>query len=309
MPSPNQLTHTPIADGLLFGEGPRYRDGLLYLSDMTGRAIYAIDPSSGEKKLLCLAENQPNGLCFLPDGSLIWSSMFDAKIYRLDLTTGVNTLYADMSHIMTGYSGDMTIDSSGRVYVDDTGAKVLHGEKPQPGRLLVIDPKGCVSVAADNIVFPNALMISNDGQSIYCAETFGYGLLKWDLAADGTLSNRQNIWSPASISPTGQSGNTTDGILGIDGGCMDAEGGIWLGLLAFNKFIRLDRDGNITDEIKVNGHATACTLGGEDGKTLFLITNWFSEDEEGLFAAMTGKRTKCRISCTRVEVGKGTARP
>jgi sugar lactone lactonase YvrE len=314
---PTQLTHTPIpAEGLLFGESPRYRDGLLYISDMTGRAIYTVDPSSGEKKHLCVAENQPNGMCFASDGSLIWSSMFDAKVYRRDAATGVNTLYADLSHIMTGYCGDMAIDSSGRVYLDDTGAKVLHGEQPRPGRLLVIDPAkdgstaaATATVAAENIIFPNALFISNDGKSIYCAETCGYGLFKFDLAADGTLSNRQKVWSPAAISPTGQTGNTPDGIFGIDGGCMDAEGGMWLSMLGLEKFIRLDQDGNITHEISANGHATACTLGGEDGKTLFLVTNSFSEDEESLFTAMKGKRTKCTISYARVEVGKGTARP
>lgn len=308
MPSPKQLTHTSIADGLLFGESPRYRNGLIYISDMTGQAIYTIDPSSGAKKQLCVAENQPNGMCFAPDGSLIWSSMFDAKLYRHD-STGTNTLYADLSNIMTGYCGDMAIDASGRVYLDDTGAKVLHGEQPRPGRLLVINTDGSAAVADENIIFPNALFISNDGRSIYCAETFGYGLLKWDLGSDGSLSNRQKVWSPAAISPTGETGNTPDGIFGIDGGCMDGEGGMWLSMLGLEKFVRLDQEGNITHEIKTKGHATACTLGGDDGKTLFLVSNWFSEDEDGLFAAMKGKRTKCTISYARVDVGKGTARP
>ncbi|KAJ0418593.1 hypothetical protein BJY00DRAFT_314745 [Aspergillus carlsbadensis] len=308
MPFPKQLTHTFIADGLLFGESPRYRDGLLYISDMTGQAIYTINPLSGAKNKLRVVENQPNGMCFAGDGSLIWSSMFDAKLYRRD-STGVDTLYADLSSIMTGYCGDMVIDSKGRVYLDDTGAKVLHGEKPRPGRLLVIDPDGSATVAAENITFPNALFISIDGKSIYCAETFGYGLLQWDLAPDGTLSNRQKVWSPASISPNGQAGHTPDGIFGIDGGCIDAEGGIWLSMMALDKFIRLDQQRNVTHEIAVQGHATACTLGGEDGKTLFLVTNSFSEDEESLFTAMVGKRTTCTISSARVDVGRGTGRP
>lgn len=308
MAGPKELTHTPITDGLLFGESPRYKDGFIYISDMIGCTIYKIDPSSGEKKKLCHAENQPNGMCFAPDGSLIWSSMFDAKLYRRD-STGETTLYADISNIMTGYCGDMAIDANGRVYLDDTGARVLHGEQPRPGRLLVIETDGSVRVADDNIIFPNALFISNDGESIYCAETFGYGLLKWDVGPDGNLSNRQKVWSPAVLSPNGQTGITPDGMFGIDGGCMDEEGGMWLSLLGLEKFVRLDQQGTITHEIKVQGHATACTLGGDDGKTLYLVTNWVPEDEESLFTAMVAKKTRCSLSYARVDVAKGTARP
>ena len=308
MSAPKQVPHTFLADGLLFGESPRYNGGNLYISDMTGCAIYVIDTSSGEKTILREVENQPNGMCFAPDDSLIWSSMFDSKLYRRD-KSGKDTLYADMTGIMTGYCGDMSIDSTGRVYLDDTGARVLHGESPRPGRLLMIETDGTVKVAEENLVFPNALFIDNDGKSLYCAETFGYGLLKWDISADGQLSNRQKIWSPASIAPNGETGNTPKGLVGIDGGCMDGEGRIWLSLLSLEKFVRLDKTGTVTHEIAVNGHATACTMGGPDGKTLFLSTNWLPEDDENIFTSMVAKRTKCTVSYARVDVAKGTARP
>lgn len=272
MPVVSSPSPTPLATGLLFGESPRFKDGVLYISDMTGRAIYIIDIVSREKQVLTEMENQPNGICFAPDGSLIYSSMLDAKLYRRD-PTGHHALYADMKDIMNGYCGDMAIDSRGRVYIGDTGARVLHGEQPRPGRLLIVEMDGAVDIAEENIIFPNALFISNDARTIYCAETFGQGLIKWDLGSNGKLSNRRLFWSPASISTTGKIGNTPEGIIGIDGGCMDSEGGIWLSMLSLEKFIRLDQQGTVTDEIQVDGHATACTLGGHDGKTLFLVTN------------------------------------
>lgn len=307
MVTPKQLNHTPLADGMFFGEGPRYRDGLLYLSDMTGKTIYTID-RSGTKKVLREVPNQPNGMCFAADGSLIYSSMFDAKVFRRD-TTGKETLYADLSDIMTGYCGDMVIDSVGRIYLDDVGARVLHGEKPRPGQLLMVDTDGSVSVAEKNLMFPNALCITPDGKKLFCAETFGEGLLKWDIGPKGELSNRELHWSPASISPNGMIGHTPHGIVGIDGGCMDSEGGIWLSMLGLEKYVRVNQEGNVTHEIHVKGHATACTLGGEDGKTLYLVTNWYSEEEGSLFTAMVGKRTKCSVSYAVVDTPKGNALP
>ncbi|KKY21328.1 putative gluconolactonase precursor [Phaeomoniella chlamydospora] len=304
-PVPKELTSQFLAGGMYFGESPRYREGLLCVSDMTGRTIYTINVLSGEKEVLVEVENQPNGMCFASDGSLIYSSMFDAKLYRLK--DGHSTLYADMSKVMTGYCGDMVIDQAGRVFLDDTGAKVLHGEKPKPGRLLRIETDGTTEVAAEHIIFPNALFISNDGTSLFVAETFGYGLLKFDLHGSGELLNRQEWWDPASISG-GEKGNTSSGIIGIDGGCMDAEGGVWLSMLSLETFVRLDARGQITHRIKTKGHATACTLGGDDGKTLFLVTNQVPEGED-LFPAMVAKRTTCTVSKARVEVGRGTARP
>lgn len=294
-----------LADGMYFGESPRYRDGLLYLSDMIGRKIYTIDVSTGKKQVLVEVENQPNGMCFNADGSLIYSSMFDAKLYQLK--DGSSTLYADMSHVMTGYCGDMVIDKSGRVYLDDTGARVLHGETPRPGRLLVIETDKTVKVAADDIVFPNGIFINNDGKHLYVAETFRYGLLKYDFETDGNLSNRQDFWSPT-VLPGVKKEEMVAKMVGIDGACMDAEGGIWLSMLGYEEFVRLDPHGKVTHRIKVNGHATACTLGGADGKTLYLVINRVPEGEN-LFKAMVGKQTTCTIATASVEVGRGEARP
>ncbi|KAF4120937.1 SMP-30/Gluconolaconase/LRE-like region [Geosmithia morbida] len=172
MSTKKEYTAKVLTDGLYFGESPRYRDGKLVVSDMIGRKIYSIDPDSGNKEVLL--------------------ELYEYK-------DGKSELYADMSGTMTGYCGDMAIDKSGRVFLDDTGARVLHGETPRVGRLLRIDPDHSVHKVEDKIVFPNALCISADGKTLYNAETFGYGLLKFDLAEDGSLSNRQKVRTPASV--------------------------------------------------------------------------------------------------------------
>ncbi|KAF9893493.1 hypothetical protein FE257_010805 [Aspergillus nanangensis] len=295
-----ELPHKHLAGGMYFGEGPQYHNGLLYLSDMTGRRIYTVDPSSGEKQLLIKVENQPNGMGFAPDGSLIYSSMFDGKLHRFK--DGKIELYADMSHAMTGYCGDMVIDHAGRVYMDDVGARVLHGEKPKAGRLLIVETDGTVKIAAEDLVFPNAIMINGSGQSLIVAETFARQLSKFDIGDGGKLHNRRVIWTPPPVT----SAHDPNGIFSIDGGCIDGEDGMWLSMLSYERFIRLDAQGNITHQIKVDGHATACTLGGEDGKTLYLVTNKAPSDET-FFDGMVNKRTKCTVSTARVDIARGGA--
>ncbi|KEF52941.1 uncharacterized protein A1O9_10847 [Exophiala aquamarina CBS 119918] len=292
-----------LVDGLYFGESPRWRDGKLYISDMTGCRIYTID-ESGHKEVLIEVKDQPNGMCFKDDGTLIYSSMFDRQLHQYK--DGKSQPYADLSSVMTGYCGDMVIDSKGRIYIDDTGARVLHGEKPGPGRLLLIGTDRSVKTVAENIIFPNGIGINSSGKDLFVAETFGYQLNHFDITDDGALLNRTVQWDVNKLAlPPGRERTR---FCTIDGLCIDSEDGIWLSMLNFNAFVRRDAQGNITHQIKVDGDATACTLGGVDGKTLFLVVNR-GPPEKDLFDAMVERETSCIVYSVRVDIGRGSARP
>ena len=71
--------------------------------------------------------------CVRLDCRLVIASRFDRCIYVADGDR--LELYADLSDVVTGYLGDMAVDSVGRLYVDDTGSRVLHGEPLDPRRV------------------------------------------------------------------------------------------------------------------------------------------------------------------------------
>jgi sugar lactone lactonase YvrE len=306
------LTPKPFStnQGLYFGESPRYHapSGNLYISDMLGLKIHAIPPD-GTPHILCEVPNQPNGICFVDDETLIYSSMFDAKLYKRRLSDGHTSLYAGLSQFMTGYCGDMVIDAAGRVYVDDVGARVMHGQEPGPGRVIAVEPEtGEVHVVADNIIFPNGIAIDSSGTSLFLAETFAYRLHRFNIdASTGALTDRQTVWESHAVSAL--TDKPVEKFCGIDGICLDGEDGMWLAMLGYECFIRRDAQGTITHRIDVKGHATACTLGGEEGKTLFLVVNEILEEGADLFVAMKGKRMRCGIWTVEVEVGRGEGRP
>lgn len=300
----SQFRLDKLADGLYFGESPRWREGTLYISDMTGCTIYAID-AMGTKSALLKVEKQPNGMAFTDDGTLIYSSMFDNKLYSYK--DGQSQLYADVSSVMTGYCGDMVIDARGRIYLDDTGARVLHGETPCPGRLILIDTDKRARSVAEDIVFANGISIDSSGQKLFLSALYAYQLLQFNIEEDsGALSDRTVNWETKDLPMAADKQWNRD--CGIDGLCMDAEDALWLSMLGHNAFVRKDVHGTVTHRIEVDGDATACTLGGEDGKTLFLVVNKVPEGR-GLFDAMVARETKCTIYTTKVDVGRGKARP
>ena len=291
-----------LTSGLFFGEGPRWRDGKLYISDMLGKKVYTID-ASGTKTVIAQMPHKPNGMGFLPTGDLILSSMHETRLYRY--TPSGLELYADLCDVYTGYVGDMVIDHNGRIYVDDVGARVFEGEGLKPGRIVIVEPNGEVSVGVEDCNFPNGIVITPDQKTLVFVETFAERLSAVDIV-DGKLVNRRVLLDLTPIFPSPEDRARKRGC--IDGICIDAEGGIWLSMLRAEQFMRINAQGEITDRIPMPGYeCVACTLGGEDGKTLFMVST--KVDGDNIFEAMVNLRTETTIFTTRVEIGRGLGRP
>ncbi len=69
MAEPRQLPQL-LTDDLVFGEGPRWRGGVLWFSDMHGESVWTVDLSGNRTKVLDLPGRRPLGLGFLPNGDL-----------------------------------------------------------------------------------------------------------------------------------------------------------------------------------------------------------------------------------------------
>src|SRR5258706_16126215 len=63
------------------------------------------------------------------------------------------------------------------------------------GVIAVVTPDGESRLVADGVAFPNGMAITPDGSTLIVAESFASRLGAWDIAADGSLSNRRG-WGP-----------------------------------------------------------------------------------------------------------------
>lgn len=296
------LIPTELASGLVFGESPRWRDGSLYVSDMLGLKVLAFD-SHGAQRLVADMPAKPNGMAFLPNGEHLISSMHDAKLYRV--TPEGPVLYADLSTLFTGYIGDMVADAAGRVYVDDVGSRVFEGDSKRTGRIVVVEPDGSASVAADELWFPNGIVITGDGKTLIVSETFEQRLTAFDIV-DGKLRNRRMMLDLTTLAPAGVARELMQGT--VDGIAIDAEDGLWLSMLKAQQFVRIDARGQVTHRVPLPGNeCVACTLGGEDGRTLFLVATHVPGPN--IFEEMIHLRTRSRVLTVRVDVPRGAGRP
>lgn len=264
------MTSTSILrTGLHFGEGPRWHDGRLWYSDFYDHAVHAITLDGVDERIVEVP-GQPSGLGWMPDGSMLVSSMTDRRVLRWDGTT--LSEHADLSAHAGWWVNDLVVAADGTAWVGNFGFDLdsflaehgIEGVLGEPGPtstvLCRIDPDGNVDVAATDIVFPNGSVITPDGGTLIVAETLALRLTAFTINADGSLTDRR-VWADLSA------------VMGApDGICLDAEGAVWIANAIAPMCMRVAEGGEILDTVDTSQTAFACMLGGPEGRHLFVMT-------------------------------------
>jgi len=261
-------TWTPLAREGHYFECPRWHDGRWWAVDFYRYGVLAFGPG-GTEELVMEVEAQPSGLGWLPDGDLLVVSMKDHRVLRR-AADGTVSVHADVSHLVTGHLNDMLVDRTGRAYAGNFGFDLMAGEDPVPTVLVRIDPDGTPSVAAEDLLFPNGMVLT-DGGTLIVAETFGGRLTAFDVGPDGELTGRRTFSEPRPVPEPGDLGSMVAGLqFAPDGLALDAEGCVWAANGVGAALWRISPVGEVLEEVPMpEGLGTfACGLGGEDGRTL-----------------------------------------
>ncbi len=259
-----------VLEGGSYFEGPRWHDGTWWVSDFYRRTVSRVT-ADGEETVVLEVEGQPSGLGWLPDGSLVVTSMKDRRLLRV--ADGELSTLAELGHVCGGHANDLVVDAHGHVFVGDLAFDLMGGAAPVPTLLKRVDPDGSVHVVADGMWTPNGMAISADGGTLLVGETLGNRITAFDLAPDGSVSDRR-VWAEFGPAPTG---GTLEEVLGglslaPDGCTLDAEEHLWVADGLGGRVVRVAPGGSIVEEIPApEGMGLfACQLGGEDGRTLLM---------------------------------------
>lgn len=267
------------ATGLRFGEGPRWHEGALWLSDMFGNRVVRIS-ETGDVATVADVPGSPSGLGWLSDGRLLIVSMRDAALVTAE--NGQIKPYADLSRLCRGTPNDMAVDRHGRAYVGNAGCDLFGGLDPRPTNLVLVD-NGRIREVADDLIFPNGIAIDQSGETLVVAETFAHRLTAFSVAPDGSLYGRRRF--------AALDGRTPDGI------CFDREGAVWVASAETGEILRVRDGGEITHRIDTGGRfAAACATGGPDRRTLFMVVSETTPEQ-----FMRGE-SSCSIETTEIEV-------
>lgn len=236
-----------VLEGLAFPEGPRWHDGRLFFSDMHDHRVVALEPV----EVVFEHTGPVSGLGWDPQGRMLVVSMADRVLLR------DGEPFADLSAFEPEQSNDMVVDRHGRAYVGGFGF-AMGTDTPRGTNLVLVEPNGSARVVADDLLFPNGAVLTDDGSTLVVGESFGQRMTAFDVAADGSLSNRR-VWAQLDGSP--------------DGCCLDAEGCIWVADPLHRRVVRLREGGEVQATVDTGDRmAIACMLGGDDRRTLYVLT-------------------------------------
>lgn len=247
--------------GLRFTESPRWRGDRLWFIDIHGNAIKSVG-LGGDLRTEIELPFKPNGLGFLPDGSVVFSDALNLSMKRWQ--DGVSHDHADLSATCVFCLSDAIADAQGRTWVSDIGYNFWNPDAAPAETCVIarIDPDGRVTKVAGNLRFPNGVVITPDGSTLIIAETNGFCLTAYDIGADGSLSN-QRVWAdlPEGVQP--------------DGICLDPEGAVWVANPgeAGSKVLRVREGGEVTATVELETHAYAVAVAGAKGEKLVICAS------------------------------------
>jgi sugar lactone lactonase YvrE len=260
-----------LLSGLGIPESPRWHDGLLWFCNWIDRQIVAVD-LDGKREIASATSQLPMGwsIDWLPDGRLLVTG--DAL--RRQEPDGAMTTLAEQR------ANEIVVDGRGNIYFNGADfSGFTRGQAPEPGYITLVTPDGEPRQVADNIQFPNGMVITPDNRTLIISESFACRLTAFDIDADGGLSKRRVF---------------ADG-LGPDGICLDAEGAVWVSTRDYS-IVRVAEGGEVLQRVSLREDRApfAVMLGGHDRRTLFIMTaEWRAPDgaAKNLERLSSGPRT------------------
>ena len=255
-----------VAMGLGRTEGPvTMTDGSMLVSSTN--SILKVD-ASGNVSTFIENSNQTNAMGWDLKGRLL-------SVQRAKGNEKVGVLYPreQVTTLVDNYQGrpfnslnDLALDKRGGVYFTDT-----------PGGVYYLPPGGSLARIIDDIPNPNGVVLSPDEKTLYVHNKDGAFMLAFDVAADGTISNRRNFARYKSVRIPGHADPSLAEDNGADGMAVDSEGRVYaatnVGVEVFSP--RGDLLGVIPVQWGAENNRIRkmqnVAFGGPDRKTLYMV--------------------------------------
>lgn len=267
---------TLLASGLAMGESPRWHDGRLWVCDWIAGEVLTFD-DAGRRHLVRTMTGLPFSIDWLPDGRLVATSGSAYQVSR-ERPDGSLEAFGDMNRLWN----EVVVDGRGNTFVNEIGFDMMSGAPPAAGTIAVIRPSGEAREVADDVWFPNGMAVTPDDATLIVAESYGNRLTAFEIAPDGGLTNRR-VWADL-------------GDAAPDGICLDAEGAVWYADVPHQRCVRVREGGEVLQTIEADRGCFACMLGGDDGRTLFIVATEWGEDTMTGEGDRTGQILAARVS-------------
>ncbi len=241
-------------------EGPMYHsDGNIYVVNFQKEGTIGIVKPDGKCELFIElpSGSTGNGIRFDKKGNMFIADYSGHNILKVDMKTKKLSVYAHDSAM--NQPNDLAIMENGLIFCSDPNWK------EGTGKLWRINNNSSTSLLMDSIGTTNGIELSPNNKFLYVNESIQRKVWRYEINEKGDLLNKELFIS------------FSDG--GMDGMKCDALGNLYIARYEKGSVVKYSPDGFLLKKIKLKGkNPTNLTLGGEDGKTIFVTMQ-----DRGLF--------------------------
>lgn len=229
-----------ISDLPFYTEGPAMDSkGNIYCTTLSGGTILKID--AGNNISEWAYSGCPNGQIVLPDDDHLICDVKLAAIRRFDSNGRFvkNEIEKYCAGAEVYCPNDLLTDSNGNIYFTDSVRN--------KGKICFSGINGVQSILANDLDYPNGLVMSFDQETLYVAESYKNRIIKVSLEGAGKMKGRIDVFAAL---PTHSSGKETGNL--PDGLALDRDGNLWVAHYGMQCLHKLSPEGKLLDSINTN---------------------------------------------------------
>jgi len=250
---------TVIDEDAHFAEGPAVVDGTLYFVEYAGQTL--MQWKDGKLTEVWRRDGCGPSAALPFDGGFLVTCYDSGEIAHVSMdgkTLAVVSADADGKAFVG--PNDFSADGEGGAWMTASGP---WASEPIQGVVYHISPNLTVTEAADDLHYANGIVQSGD--TLYVAESEAARIVAFDVAENGTLSNRRLFVRIGQADPESGPWAYPDGLK------IDQDGNIWIGSYAKGRLVAVSPEGKLVKTVDVPA-ATAPNLAfGPDG-AIYVMT-------------------------------------
>lgn len=250
---------TKVSTGYKFTEGPSVaRDGRVFFTDQPNDKILIWNEKDNSVSTFLESTERSNGTYFNKKGELVCCADLNNRLIAFSMKKEKRVLAENFNGKHLNGPNDLWINpkNEGIYFSDPYWPRDYwekgHSEVQDTRAVYYLQPDGVVIRVIADFKSPNGLIGTPDGKTLYAADMGDRKIWKYDIQADGTLSNK-TLFAPE----------------GADGMTIDNLGNIYLANRGISVY---SPDGKNITKIKVPENITNLCFGGKKRNILFITS-------------------------------------
>ena len=245
-----------------FPEGPLWHREKLFYVEYGSQTVMTWDGKQNQE-FWRMDGCGPSAIVILPAGDFL-VTCYDAGIIARISAEGKTTDEYKQDRDGRGFQGpnDFVVDQKGGVYFTASGP---WESEPIVGMVFYMNPKDEIMQVADDLHYANGIALSNDGKTLFLAESEASRVIQFEVQQDGGLAGRRLFVRIGQVDPESGSYAYPDGIK------VDSKGNLYIGQYSKGRIVVVAPDKKLVKTIDVPSPAAPNLAFGPDEKIVYIM--------------------------------------